>query len=298
MPDQPGALENRLGIVIVTRNRITALLTTLGHLSRLEAPYPIVIVDNASTDGTSDVVRIEYPDIEVITLAENMGATARNHGVKRLERQFIAFADDDSWWAHGSLRRAVEIFDRHPDLGLIMSRVLVREEESLDPCCELMSRSPLPRSADLPGVPIIGFMGCGVVFRRQPFLDVGGFNESFRSGGEESIVAMDFAARGWQCTYIDSITSHHYPAERDNMHERRVEGVCVEIWLACLRRRPRHVARIAANQVRRALTRAEYRQGIRRAYPQIPRFLREREPIPHWLETQMELLEHQASLES
>ena len=290
-------LEERLGIVIVTRNRVKTLLGTLARLTALEAPYPIVVVDNASTDGTAEMVLGHYPKVDIITLPENLGASARNYGVQQLEREFIAFADDDSWWARDSLAQAVSLFDQHPKLGMIMSRVLVRDEQTLDPCCELMSRSPLPKSEDLPGLPILGFMGCAVVFRRQPFLEIGGFRESFRSGGEEAIVAMDLAARGWKLAYVDSLVTHHYPAVRDNMEERYAEGVCVDIWLACLRRRPRHIAQTMAAQLRGAMTHPEYRKGIRKAYPRIPAVLRERKPVPNWLEEQLEALDRQRANE-
>jgi GT2 family glycosyltransferase len=160
-------LEERLGIVIVTRNRVDTLLSTIERLRALEAPYPIVVVDNASTDGTPAAVERQYPDIEVVCLPENLGGGARNYGVRRLERELIAFTDDDSWWEHGSLARAVELFDAWPTLGLAMSMVLAGPENRLDPCCELMSRSPLPKTTDTPGIPVLGFLACGVVFRRR-----------------------------------------------------------------------------------------------------------------------------------
>lgn len=287
-------IEDRLGIVMVTRNRVETLLSTLQQLRAIEAPYPIVIVDNASTDGTVEAVHQRYPDVDVVRLSENLGGGARNHGVARLDREFVAFADDDSWWEAGSLARAVELFDTHPTLGLIMSRVLVGPEQRLDPCCALMSRSPLPSPPGLPGRSVLGFLACGVVFRREPFVAVGGFQERFRTGGEEGIVALDLARDGWERQYVPEIVTHHWPAARDNMPERHVEGVCVDIWLACLRRRPRRIAAVMADQLRRATRDPIYRRGIRRAWPRIPEVLREREAAPRWLEQQLELLERTA----
>lgn len=287
----PGAREDRLGIVIVTRNRAERLLATLATLRALEAPYPIVVVDNGSDDGTPAQVATRFPEIEVVALPHNLGGGARNRGVQRLRREFIAFADDDSWWQVGALARAIELFDAHPTLGLVMSRVLAGPEERLDPCCAEMAHSPLPPDGAAPGMPILGFLACGVVFRRAAFLARGGFQERFRTGGEEAVVAWDIARDGWQLRYVPEIVSHHHPAPRDNMRERYIEGYCADIWLACLRRRPGRIASVALGQLRRAASQRDYRTAIGRAWPQVPRVLRERDPLPRWLERQVELLE-------
>lgn len=286
-------LAERLGIVIVTHNRADRLLATLEILTSLEAPYPIVVVDNGSTDGTSKRLRKRFPAIDVVQLPENLGGGARNDGVRAVDRELVAFADDDSWWEQGHLAKTIALFDRHPRLGLVMSRVLAGPENRLDPCCELMSRSPLPVSGTSPGIPILGFMGCGVAFRREAFLANGGFQERFRTGGEEAIVAMDMARDGWELRYVPELVTHHHPAPRSNMPERRIEGIRADIWLACMRRRPRYVARVIGRQLCRAVRDPAYRVGIRQAYPRIPEVLRERRAVPRWLERQLELLERQ-----
>jgi GT2 family glycosyltransferase len=51
------ALEDRLGIVIITHDRALRFIDTLGQLRSLEASYPMVVVDNASKDGTPKLVR-------------------------------------------------------------------------------------------------------------------------------------------------------------------------------------------------------------------------------------------------
>lgn len=287
------APHERLGIVIVTYNRVQALTPTLERLRALEAPYPIVIVDNGSTDGTADAVRRVDPGILLVRMERNLGGGARNYGVRALDREFIAFADDDSWWTLGSLARAIELFDAHPRLALIMSRVLAGPEERLDPCCELMSRSPLPRPDGVPGVPILGFLACGVVLRRDAFLEAGGFEERFRTGGEEAIVAMELARNGWALSYIDELVTHHHPSPSRDVFARRVEGVCVELWLAWMRRSPQRVRRVVTRVLRQSLSSSPHRVGVRRALWQFPRVARQRRPVPDWLEAQLVMLDRQ-----
>ncbi|WP_313879548.1 glycosyltransferase family 2 protein [Streptomyces silvisoli] len=102
-----GAARQRpaVGLVVITRNRRSRLLATLSRLGALPGRPPIVVVDNASVDGTSAAVRADFPDVRVLRLARNEGAVARNHGVALLDSRYVAFSDDDSWWDAEALPR-------------------------------------------------------------------------------------------------------------------------------------------------------------------------------------------------
>jgi len=278
--EPPGQPTTRLGIVIVTRNLVATLLGTLARLTALPEAPAIVVVDNASTDDTIAAVRREFPAVAVIALTRNHGDVARNYGVRHLDRECIAFADDDSWWAPGSLARAAALCDRHPRLALLMSRVLVGPEERLDPACAAMARSPLPRPPGLPGAPLLDFVACGAIVRRAAFLDVGdvgGFHARFGTGGEEAWVAMNLTARGWHLAYIDTVVPHHHPsARRPNMRERYVEGISDRRWEAWARRSLGSALRITGRQLRLALTDPVSRAALRRALCSLPRLPPER----------------------
>jgi GT2 family glycosyltransferase len=279
---------------MVTRNRVATLLTTLGRLTALPEAPAIVVVDNDSTDGTPAAIRRAFPAVDVIALTRNHGGVARNYGVRHLERDYLAFADDDSWWAPGSLALAAALFDRQPRLGLLMSRVLVGPEERLDPACAAMAHSPLPRSAPMPGVPILGFVACGAIVRRAAFLDSGGFHPRFGTGGEEAWVATNLAARGWHLAYVEAVVSHHHPsASRPNMRERYIEGISDRLWEAWLQRPLGPALRITARHLRRARTDAIARAGVARAARELPRILRQRRVLPPAVEAQILLLERE-----
>lgn len=283
--------RERLGIVMVTRNRVETLLATLRRLTALPEGYPIVVVDNASADGTTAAIRAAFPAIDVIALTRNHGGVARNYGVRHLRRDYIAFADDDSWWAPGSLAHAVARFDGAPRLGLIMSRILVGPDERPDPACAEMSRSPLPRLVDIPGIPILGFVACGAIVRRDAFLAAGGFDPRFGTGGEEALVAMNLAAHGWRLAYQDDILSHHHPdANRPNMRERYIEGISDRLWEAWLRRPLGPALRITARHLRLACTDPMNRSGVVRAARDLPRIIRQRRVVPPDVEAQLVLL--------
>src|SRR3954469_18704053 len=105
-------------VVIVTRNRASALLRTLDHLRGLPERPRVIVVDNGSTDATCALVRANRPDVDLVALRENAGAAARTIGVEHTHAPYVAFCDDDSWWEPGSLAAAAEIFTRFPRLAV------------------------------------------------------------------------------------------------------------------------------------------------------------------------------------
>ena len=164
-------------VVIATADRREPLLHTLDRLAALPERPPVVVVDNGSADGSVDAVRARHPGVTVVALPTNRGATARNVGVARATTPFVAFSDDDSWWAPGALTRAAAHLTSSPDLAVVQARVLVGESEAADPTCVAMAASPLPRPPGAIGPVLLGFVACGAVVRRSAFLDAGGFDD-------------------------------------------------------------------------------------------------------------------------
>jgi GT2 family glycosyltransferase len=261
-----------VAVVVVSRNRRDDLLASL---PRHEAP--VILVDNASTDGTVAAVRKACPDVTVLTLERNEGARARTVGVAEAGTPFVAFADDDSWWAPGDLARAVAIMRRHPRLGVLNARILVGPEERLDPVCEEMAASPLGTEPDLPGPSLLGFVACATLVRTEAFAAVGGFDPVVRFPGEEERVALDLAAAGWGLAYVDGLTVHHHPSPRRDGPERRQAAVWRSRLLTALMRLPAgEVAGLLAEAARSDRGRA----GLRGALPDVPAALRRRRTIP------------------
>ena len=193
-------------VVMITHNRANEVTRSLDHMRALGEARHIVLVDNASTDGTVAAIRRRFPGIDVVELTRNIGAAARNVGVARTSEPYVAFADDDTWWAAGSLARAAALLDRHPALAAVTGRVLVGDEGREDPTCAIMAASPLAAPAGFPGRRIIGFMAGAAMVRRSAFLAAGGFEPRLFLGHEEGLLALDLAVRGWQMAYAPAIT--------------------------------------------------------------------------------------------
>jgi GT2 family glycosyltransferase len=216
-------MDQRIAVVIATRNRRRGLLDTLERLEALPEEPEVIVIDNGSQDGTPSAVREAHPRAQVVPLERNLGAAARTIGVEQTRRPYVAFADDDSWWAPGSLGLAADLFDAHPDLGLANARLLVGAERRLDPTCAEMAESPLELPTEV-GTPVLGFLACAAVVRRRAFLGTGGFDPRFGVGGEEEVVAIDLADMGWRLAYVEDVVAHHDPSPvRDHVGRRRVQ---------------------------------------------------------------------------
>jgi GT2 family glycosyltransferase len=204
--------DSRVTVAVITRDRREQLLATLGRLARLPERPALVVVDNGSRDGTADAVLTRFPGVLLLNPGRNLGATGRNLAVRHARTPYVAFSDDDSWWAPGSLARAAGLFDAHPRLGLIAARTLVGPGDREDPLNALLAGSPLPVPPGVPGTAVLGFLACGSVVRRAAFEEAGGFHPLLFFGAEETLLAYDLAARGWVVQHVPSVVAHHHPA--------------------------------------------------------------------------------------
>jgi GT2 family glycosyltransferase len=283
--------DARTSVVIATHDRRDQLLQALERLVALPERPPIVVVDNGSSDGTSEAVTRCFPQVALMRLSHNRGAPARNLGASAVDTPYVAFADDDSWWAPGSLRRAADHLDRSPRLAVLQARILVGPAERLDPVCAAMSRSPLPDAEDLPGPPLLGFVACGAVVRRDAFLAVGGFDDLLFFLGEEQLVAQDLAAAGWALAYAADVVAHHHPSAVRDPAARRTRQVRNDLLSSWMRRPLRVALGRTASSLRRSLREPLIAVGVAQAVVRMPAALRRRRRLPDPVEMQLMLLE-------
>jgi GT2 family glycosyltransferase len=247
--------ENPVSVVVLTYNRPQELARTLDKLMSLPEHPPVIVVDNASKPGVVDEVTARWPAIQVVRCDSNLGAAGRNEGVARVGTPYVAFCDDDTWWAPGALSCACSLFDQHPRLGVINARVMVGDK--IDPTCDRMACSPLRPPEAVPGTCLIAFMAGAVVMRTQAYRQSGGYEPRFFLGGEESLMGLDMAALGWQMAYVPAIVTHHAPSSYRQVRQRQVMTARNRLWTAWLRLPPPQAWRQT-----RSVWRQARRQGL------------------------------------
>lgn len=275
--------DSRISVAMLTHNRRDEVLRSLQRLSALDERPRILLVDNASADGTVDAVASAFPQVEIIEAGANLGAAGRNLALRRLNTPYVALCDDDTWWEPGCLRRAADVFDGHRRLAVATAKVLVGQQNLLDPTCLLMEASPIAAEAGMPGQPLLGFLAGASVVRREAILACGGFSERLFLGGEEQWVAADLAAAGWWLCYLPELVVHHYPSPVRDACRRRWQEVRNTLWFAWLRRPLRGALRRTA-LLAQTRDRADFCRGLLAASLGLPSVWALRDVVPAHVE--------------
>lgn len=292
LADQKAAgKDSRVAAVMITHNRGSEMLRTLGLMRSLPECPQLVVVDNGSTDGTAEAVRERFPDVELIRSESNLGAAGRTLGIERVAAPYVAFCDDDTWWDPGGLAHAADLFDAHPRLAVITGHILVEPGGREDPINVELRESPLPREPELPGYPLLSFLAGASVVRKSAYREVGGFEPHLFLGGEEELLSVDLIAEGWALRHVPEIIVHHQPSTARDPHLRRRQGIRNTLWFAWLRR-PGSAALRRTFWMARTVPRDRISLlGFADALAGLPWVIRHRRVVPEEVERRLRLMD-------
>ena len=120
--DRSGPTMSDVAIIIVsynTRELLEACVRSL-HDSPCDTDHEIVVVDNASTDGSADAVRNQWPDVTVIDVERNVGyASANNLGIRSTHSEFVLLLNSDTVVPPGAVDTLVSRLRELPDVAAI-----------------------------------------------------------------------------------------------------------------------------------------------------------------------------------
>ena len=285
----------RTSFVIASRNRAAELATTITRLLNT-TQCPIVAVDNGSNDDSVAVIRRFARQSEgrvlAIELKKNRGVVARNIGVAACRTPNVAFCDDDSWWAPSAIEIAEGLFDRHPSIGLLAARTIVLPRRCDDPMNAALADSPLGRQSNLPGPSILGFMTCAAIVRKSAFVTAGGFSELLHFYGEEQLLAIDLAARGWDLCYCPELVAYHQPSViRSSSSARNARELRNDVLTTWMRRPMWHCLKATGRLLAAAVRDGEHARGAAEALLRVPVVMNLRRPLPTEVERALTRLE-------
>jgi GT2 family glycosyltransferase len=251
----------------------------------------VIVVDNASTDGTSLAIARAFPDVRLVRADGNLGAAGRNAGLRAAPTPYVALADDDTWWTMRALDRAAAVLDAHPTVAVVSGSVVIEPDGRLDPVCEVMARSPLHRTRALRAPRLCGFLAGASMVRREAILAVGGFEPRLFLGSEETLLTADLAAEGWDAVYAEDVVVHHRPSRHRDAGARRRLILRNDLWFAW-RRRPVGVAVAATLALsRRAAREPDARAALASAAKGLGWALATRRPLPRAVEADYRALD-------
>jgi N-acetylglucosaminyl-diphospho-decaprenol L-rhamnosyltransferase len=247
-----------LSVLIVTYNSARLIGPLLSRLQEELAGVAaeVVVVDNASADGTAARIRREHPWVTLVASAVNLGFAAGNNlAAKHAAGRYLMLLNPDAIPAAGALARGIELMDRHPGVGLAggelrgadgsrqpSARMFPTLRDELFTLSGLAARYPRSRlfarldrrwadpeaAAEVDWIP-----GAFVFIRAQDFAMLGGFDERFFMYYEEVDLCRRLRAAGRRIQYWPELKAMHIGgASAKTVKQARVSraGSQLESW--------------------------------------------------------------------
>jgi GT2 family glycosyltransferase len=193
----------RATVAIVTRNRRDDLRRALRSARAQTVACELVVVDDASEDGTAEMVAAEFPDVRLHRSERREGALVqRNRAVRAARAPIVFFLDDDAAFStEHVVAQTLPAFDE-PDAGAVSIPNLDLVGEELR-----WIVGPAPSAAF---EVVLAFVGCAHAVRRSAFLEVDGYRETMSNYGEESELCLRLLDRQQVVLLGSSDPVHHY----------------------------------------------------------------------------------------
>lgn len=179
-----------ISVILPTYNRAHVLERALTSVfGQTHLPDEVIVVDDASTDATADVVK-RFPHVRLHRLERNSGAAhARNAGAKLATGEYIAFLDSDDLWLSNKLEVQLVRMNESPAPDLICSGITVQERNGSVAYHGFFTVTP-PEEWSFGEFQSYPFCPSNWLIRRATFLGMGLFDESMPNCED-----LDFLAR-------------------------------------------------------------------------------------------------------
>lgn len=231
----------------------------------------VIVIDNASSDGSPEMVRAEFPQVILMANSQNQGfARANNQAIVVAKGRYILLLNSDTVVLADAIAKVVEFADANPDTAVIGCRVL-NPDGTLQPTCFrfpsllnlLLSSTYLyklfPRNRffgrermlrwdrnDVREVDVV--TGCFMLVRRGAIQQVGALDETFFMYGEETDWCYRFKRAGCKIMFTPDAQIIHFGGQSSKqaapqmtlqlrgsiLHFLRKHRSRLEYWLACL----------------------------------------------------------------
>jgi GT2 family glycosyltransferase len=216
-PQQP-----LVAVVVVNHNGGGVVEQALEALeAQTRKPDRTIVVDNASGDGSAEVVGERFPGVELLRLDRNVGfAAGNNAGVAAAEGcDWIALLNPDAFPEPTWLERLLSSASEHPEFSFFGSLLLRAEDPTeVDGSGDAYhvggmawrrdNGRPLAEAHLEPGE-IFSPCAAAALYRRDAFLEAGGFDESFFAYYEDSDLAFRLRLLGHRCFYEPTAVVRH-----------------------------------------------------------------------------------------
>jgi len=193
MNDQPLVTVN-----ILSFNRKDELRNTLTKV--FEQDYKnieVIVVDNASSDGSAEMVKTEFTSVQLIQMKKNIGIAGWNEGFKVAKGEYVLVLDDDSYPETNSIEAALFALSENTDVGIIAFNIFNTKLNKSE-TTTLENNSPHY------------FVGCGAMIRKVYLDQVGYFDDLYFIYYNEVDLSIRMLKKGYKILYLkESFVIHN-----------------------------------------------------------------------------------------
>ena len=197
----------------------------------------IIVVDNASDDGSTEFIRNRFPKVRILPQQHNLGfAKANNIALNHVRGKFVLLINPDTVVQEDTIRVMIDFMNSHPEVGLSGCKILNPDGSFQLPCrrsfptpwvafTKIFGLSTLFPNKKIFGkynltylsteetYPVDAVSGSFMFVRRTIIDQVGGLDESFFMYGEDIDWCYRIRQAGWQVYYVPSTQIIHYKGE-------------------------------------------------------------------------------------
>lgn len=214
-----------LSIIIVNWNTREMLLDCLDSIASNAGECEVVVVDNASVDGSAEAVRNQFPNVKIIQCAENLGyARATMAGFRASAGNYVLFLNSDTVVLSGAVTHLVEFLEERSKVAACGPR-LVKTDGMIQPfafgrdptfcyllaraCAQLGLRAPLHDWGTCEILSVDWVSGACLIVRRSAFEQVAGFDERMFLYFEDNDLCFRLRRAGWEVIYNPQVEIMH-----------------------------------------------------------------------------------------
>jgi GT2 family glycosyltransferase len=213
--------SNLVSVIIPNWNGIAHLPVCLDSLVRQTyKPVEVIVVDNASTDGSRELVQESYSWAHVEALAENQGFTgACNAGLRAAQGEIVILLNNDTEAEPDWVEQVVAAFGRHPEAGMVASKMLLFDRrDHLHTAGDFVRIDGRPGNrgvwqADGPeySEERMVFSACGgsSAYRRAMLDEIGLLDDDYFFSLEDVDLGWRAQLSGWRCVYAPGAVVYH-----------------------------------------------------------------------------------------
>ena len=210
-----------ISVIIVNHNRADLLRKCIASvLQQTLPPIEILVVDNASTDGSRGLVRgLQVDSVRLLALESNLGfAAANNVAIREAAGDFVALLNNDatarSDWLESLMRTTVG----DSRVGMWASKILTEDGERIDKAGHRMFLDGQNRGrgsgqedrGQFDALQECFFPdGCAALYRSQVLREVEGFDEDFFAYADDADLGLRARWLGWMCLYVPDAVVYH-----------------------------------------------------------------------------------------